>query len=62
MTTKQKSALGRGMGALLSSNTLNTENNINGEKQNNDGVNLIPIQKLRTNKNQPRKIFKDKEY
>lgn len=61
MTTKQKSALGRGMGALLANNVTVADNSLNAKQEHKDGVNLIPIQKIITNKNQPRKIFKDKE-
>lgn len=60
MTTKQKSALGKGMSALLA-NTSNQSVSINKAETSNDGVSLIPINKIRANKNQPRKIFKDKE-
>lgn len=65
-TSKTKSALGKGMGALLgagSSPIANFKNEVNGpiEPKNNDGSILLPIEKLRANKDQPRKIFKDRE-
>jgi ParB family chromosome partitioning protein len=63
-TTKTKSALGKGMGALLGASAgLNRETSVTGSigPKNNDGSILLPISKLRANKDQPRKIFKDRE-
>lgn len=62
---KTKPALGKGMSALLggSSSPL-TANNIDNssiEKNQNNGNLLVPIEKIKANKEQPRKIFKDKE-
>lgn len=63
MTTKSKSALGKGMGALLGGNHNSL---IGGTTQKsapiepNTGTLLIPIHKIKANKEQPRKIFKDK--
>lgn len=58
-TNKSKTALGKGMGALLGS-SMPTENK---EKfnLNNTGVVLAPISKVQGNKDQPRKIFKDQD-
>lgn len=62
-TTKNKPALGRGMSALLGANA----NPVLGSKPqqtsetNNTGTLLVPIEKVKANKDQPRKIFKDKE-
>ena len=61
---KQKNALGKGMSALLgnSSSPLNA-NNIDNSSIDLDtnGSLLVPIEKIKANKEQPRKIFKDKE-
>jgi ParB family chromosome partitioning protein len=67
MSKATKSALGRGMGALLggansqiiNSNTLAATQTAPIEP--NTGSLLIPIHKIKANKEQPRKIFKDKE-
>lgn len=67
-TTKSnntKAALGKGMSALLGSNSsaLNANNIDNSTITNreNNGSLLVPIEKIKANKEQPRKIFKDKE-
>lgn len=64
-TTKNKPALGRGMSALLGGSSSHLEaNNIDNsslKNQNNSGSLLVPIEKIQANKEQPRKIFKDKE-
>jgi ParB family chromosome partitioning protein len=66
-TSKTKSALGKGMGALLgagSSPLAGIKQDLKSgpiEPKNNDGSILLPITKLRANKDQPRKIFKDRE-
>ena len=67
-TTKSnntKTALGKGMSALLGSNSsaLNANNIDNSTIKNkeNTGSLLVPIEKIKANKEQPRKIFKDKE-
>ncbi|MBD66933.1 MAG: chromosome partitioning protein ParB [Halobacteriovoraceae bacterium] len=60
MTTKSKSALGKGMGALLGG----TAPQMNKEEKTHDKSSnplLIPLHKIVANKEQPRKIFKDKE-
>lgn len=58
-----KPALGKGMSALLKSNAHLAKSSIEtaapiGPK---DGVINIPLSKIAANKNQPRKVFKDKE-
>lgn len=65
---KSKLALGKGMSALLSSSTTASDLTMNKEKTGpiepkvvNEGPVLIPIEKIKPNKDQPRKIFKDKE-
>jgi ParB family chromosome partitioning protein len=63
---KQKNnALGKGMSALLgnSSSPLNSSNIDNSSigASNNTGSLLVAIEKIKPNKEQPRKIFKDKE-
>ena len=67
--SKQKLALGKGMSALLSSSTTASNASMKNESgsigpeeiKNNTGVLMAPIDKIRPNKDQPRKIFKDKE-
>lgn len=66
--SKQKLALGKGMGALLSSSKtasdLTMKNDvgpIEPKTKIEEGVFLAPIEKVKPNKDQPRKIFKDKE-
>ncbi len=66
--SKQKLALGKGMGALLSSSKtasdLSMKESGSIEPKTNkleEGVFLAPIDKVKPNKDQPRKIFKDKE-
>lgn len=63
--SKSKLALGRGMGALLSNNTkvptataLKQTAPIEPPET---GLLLVPLEKIEANKDQPRKIFKDKE-
>lgn len=64
---KTKPALGRGMGALLgaSSAPIGTSNPVETKtgpiEPASNGTLLVPISKLKANKEQPRKIFKDKE-
>ncbi|MEX0799242.1 MAG: ParB/RepB/Spo0J family partition protein [Bacteriovoracaceae bacterium] len=62
-TTKQKTALGKGMGALLGAGAVPAQNNLEREsgRQLNESAYLLPIEKIKANKDQPRKIFKDKE-
>lgn len=68
--SKNKLALGKGMGALLSNSS--TASDISMDKKagpieptetvvRNEGPTLVPIEKIKANKDQPRKIFKDKE-
>ncbi len=64
--SKQKAALGKGMSALLSSSS--TASDLSMKKSDGSigpldksGVVLIPLSKIKANKDQPRKIFKDKE-
>lgn len=67
-TTKNnttKTALGKGMSALLGSNSSplganNIDNSSIGRGQNTGSL-MVPIEKVKANKEQPRKIFKDKE-
>jgi len=66
MTNKTKSALGKGMGALLGGNSSAILGTTVTEKKvapigPTGGAILIPITKIKANKEQPRKIFKDKE-
>ena len=65
MTNKTKSALGKGMGALLGGNTSPLMGTASKEKATpatpKGGPILIPTHKIKANKEQPRKIFKDKE-
>lgn len=64
-TTKNKSALGKGMSALLGSNSAHlAASNIDNTSINNKneaGFVLVDITRIKANKKQPRKIFKDKE-
>ena len=69
-TSKTKSALGKGMGALLGSGSsplagiskdLTAKSGSIEPESKNEGSLLLPITKLRANKDQPRKIFKDRE-
>jgi len=63
-TQRNKPALGKGMSALLgaSSSALNASNIDNSSIENNsNGLLLVDISKVRGNKEQPRKIFKDKD-
>jgi ParB family chromosome partitioning protein len=60
-----KTALGKGMSALLGSNSSalsanNIDNSTITNRENNGSL-LVPIEKIKANKEQPRKIFKDKE-
>lgn len=67
--SKNKLALGRGMSALLSNSATASSLSINNEKtgpiepevKKDEGPTLVPIEKIKANKDQPRKIFKDKE-
>ena len=63
--SKQKSALGRGMGALLSNSATASAMSIGKsgpiEPETKYESTLIPIDKIKANKDQPRKIFKDKQ-
>lgn len=62
--SKVSPALGRGMGALLGGNSVldNTESQKSGSIEPKSGTPiLIPIEKIKANKDQPRKIFKDKD-
>ena len=65
-TSKNKSALGKGMSALLGSSASpltanNVDNTSIGNKPTEGGFVLVDISKIKANKKQPRKIFKDKE-
>ena len=64
MTTKSKSALGKGMGALLGGNNNSLLGGAPEQRtapiEPKTGSLLIPIHKIKANKEQPRKIFKDK--
>jgi ParB family chromosome partitioning protein len=57
-TNKGKSALGKGMGALLGATNAEVKEN---KTPTNGGVLMAPISKVRANKEQPRKIFKDQD-
>jgi ParB family chromosome partitioning protein len=64
--SKTKLALGKGMSALLSSNSTASDISMSTkpgpiEPKYSEGPTLIPIEKIKPNKDQPRKIFKDKE-
>lgn len=62
-TTKGKSALGKGMGALLGS-SIKADSTIekkNETKTASSGAMLVPISMVQANKDQPRKIFKDQD-
>lgn len=59
-TTKNKPALGKGMSALLGGNASPLINSTT-TKTENTGSLLVPIRKVKPNKEQPRKIFKDKD-
>lgn len=63
-TVKTKPALGKGMGALLGAGAAPKYNNQAIEEKVLEGDGsplLVPISKLKANKDQPRKIFRDKE-
>jgi ParB family chromosome partitioning protein len=64
--SKSKLALGKGMSALLSNSSTASDISMTKkpgpiEPRYNEGPTLIPIEKIKPNKDQPRKIFKDKE-
>lgn len=64
--SKAKLALGKGMSALLTSSTAASDVSMSPktgpiEPKLAEGPTLIPIEKIKPNKDQPRKIFKDKE-
>ena len=64
--SKNKLALGKGMSALLGNSTMASSMSMSPktgpiEPVQNGGPILIPIGKIKANKDQPRKIFKDKE-
>ena len=62
--SKSKLALGKGMSALLSGNNAISnmhKNDESGPIEPNQGSLLVPVDKIYANKDQPRKIFKDKE-
>ena len=66
MTNKTKSALGKGMGALLGGNTSPLLGASIADKKTAPigpagGPLLVPVSKIKANKEQPRKIFKDKD-
>lgn len=65
MATKTRSALGKGMGALLNSSVAPAAKKDNTRNiapiGPNSGTLLIPLHKIKANKEQPRKIFKDKD-
>ena len=60
---KSNLALGKGMSALLGSSAspMNAKTISNTGLNNAEGSTLMPIGKIRANKDQPRKIFKDKD-
>lgn len=60
---KPKMALGRGMGALLGSSAtpMSAKTISNSGFSNPETSTLMPISRIKANKDQPRKIFKDKE-
>ncbi|MBG60873.1 MAG: chromosome partitioning protein ParB [Halobacteriovoraceae bacterium] len=63
-TTKSKTALGKGMGALLGSGASPIKNQPTDSTLTKGSLHsptLLPISKIKPNKEQPRKIFKDKE-
>lgn len=63
-TNKTKPALGKGMGALLGAGATPISNKAMENKISVDpstGPGLVPVSKVKANKDQPRKIFKDKE-
>tara|TARA_B100001971_G_scaffold213155_1_gene245626 strand:+ start:225140 stop:226039 length:900 start_codon:yes stop_codon:yes gene_type:complete len=62
-TTKGKSALGKGMGALLgsSASTSSAASKATENKPSASGAMLVPISMVQGNKEQPRKIFKDQD-
>jgi len=63
-TTKQKTALGKGMGALLGAGAAPIKSPAQQESTSNNLIenpNLLAVSKIKANKDQPRKIFKDKE-
>lgn len=64
----KKIALGKGIASLIKdtpsevvSQTMKNKFNLDGEKNIKAGTELVPIKSIKTNPNQPRKIFKDKE-
>ncbi|MCT4642451.1 MAG: ParB/RepB/Spo0J family partition protein [Bacteriovoracaceae bacterium] len=64
--TVKTSALGKGMSALLGNssaplNALNVDNSSIGKTNESNGFIMVPIGAVKANKEQPRKIFKDKE-
>lgn len=67
--SKSKAALGKGMSALLSNSSMASDISmakknlgpIEPEEKVHEGPTLIPIEKIKANKDQPRKIFKDKQ-
>lgn len=62
-TTKTKTALGKGMGALLGTGAAPSHMGVHGQSSTGtiNGPSLISVTKIVANKDQPRKIFKDKE-
>ena len=56
-----KPALGRGMNALLKNNAVHNKKDKTAPIEPNTGVSLIPLSKIEPNKDQPRKVFKDKD-
>lgn len=65
-TKNKKGALGKGMSALLGNsnaplNANNIDNTSIGANSNEAGFVLVDISKIKANRKQPRKIFKDKE-
>lgn len=58
-TKQKKSVLGKGMAALLQSQTSVNKSPIQGSRT--ETNNMLPIAKLEANKDQPRKIFNDSE-
>ncbi|MBT4791864.1 MAG: ParB/RepB/Spo0J family partition protein [Halobacteriovoraceae bacterium] len=63
--SKSKLALGKGMSALLSNSStasnLTMKDTLKESPKLNEGPTMVPIEKIKASKDQPRKIFKDKE-
>ena len=64
--SKSKLALGKGMSALLSNSStasnLTMKDTLKESPKLNEGPTMVPIEKIKASKDQPRKIFKDKGF